>query len=222
MFMFGKFFAIIILIILLPLFCLISILILIFSGKPIFFLHKRYGYRYSEIEIIKFRTMIPNNGPEITNYHDKRITGIGKLLRKYKLDELPQLMNIIKGDMWFIGPRPETVEIVKKYPDYFSYLEVIKPGISDINSIIFKDESLMFKNNNINEYENEILPLKNHLALITTENQKMIQKSMLIFLSILAVINHKLSLRIISRFFLPYDEIEFREKLNYLLSENIF
>ena len=201
---------------------LISISIIIFSGRPIFFKHYRCGYKFEEFDIYKFRTMNSNNGPEITHYNDGRITGIGTILRRYKLDELPQLINIIKGEMEFIGPRPETVEIVKKYPDYFSYLEVIKPGISDINSIIFKDESLMFKNNNINEYENEILPLKNHLALITTENQKMIQKSMLIFLSILAVINHKLSLRIISRFFLPYDEIEFRVKLNYLLSEQIF
>ena len=220
--MVGKIFAIITFILLLPLLGIISILILILSGTPIFFTHKRCGYQYAEFEMIKFRTMQPNNGPVITNYEDKRITKIGQILRKYKLDELPQLLNIIKGDMWFIGPRPETVEIVKKYPDYFSYLEVIKPGISDINSIIFKDESLMFKNNNINEYENEILPLKNHLALITTENQKIIQKSMLIFLSILAVINHKLSLRIISRFFLPYDETEFRVKLNHLLSEQIF
>ena len=80
----------------------------------------------------------------------------------------------------------------------------------------------MFKNNNINEYENEILPLKNHLALITTENQKMIQKSMLIFLSILAIIHHKLSLRIISRFILPYNEKETRKKLNNIFNRDIF
>ena len=214
--------AIIILIFLLPLFGLITILVLISSGSPIFYLHKRCGYRYTEFEIIKFRTMYSNNGPEITNYNDHRITKIGKILRKYKLDELPQLINIIKGDLGFIGPRPEIVEIVKKYPDYFSYLEDIKPGISDINSIIFKNESKIFKNIDINKYEDEILPVKNHLALITSKNQKMIQKAVLVILSILAVIHHKLSLRIISKFFLPYDEIEFRIKLNYLLSEQIF
>lgn len=71
-------------------------------------------------------------------------------------------------------------------------------------------------------YENEILPLKNHLTLITNQKQRMIQKSMLFFLSILAVIHHKLSLRIISKFFLPYDETEFRIKLNNLLSVKIF
>ena len=214
--------AIILLIILLPLLGFISVLILVFSGRPILYKHRRCGYQYAEFDIIKFRTMHLNNGPVITNYKDKRITGIGKILRNLKLDELPQLINIIKGDMGLIGPRPETVEIVKNQPDYFLYLDEIKPGISDINSIIFKDESLIFKNLNINKYEDEILPVKNQLALITSKNQKMIEKILLIFLSLLAIINYKLSLRIISRFFLPYDEKEIRVKLNYLLSEQIF
>tara|TARA_B100001971_G_C17839535_1_gene357872 strand:- start:108 stop:608 length:501 start_codon:yes stop_codon:yes gene_type:complete len=166
--------------------------------------------------------MHSNNGSEVTNYNDKRITRIGQLLRKYKLDELPQLMNILKGDMEFIGPRPEIVRIVKKNPKDFSYLKFIKPGMSDINSIIFRDESKLFEKIDINKYENEILPLKNHLTLITNQKQRMIQKSMLFFLSILAIIHHKLSLRIISKFFLPYDETEFRVRLNNLLSVQIF
>ena len=218
--MLEKLFAIVILILLLPFFALLSIIILVFSGYPVFYRHNRCGYQYVEFEIIKFRTMVSNNGPDITNYRDKRITNVGRILRKLKLDELPQLINIIKGDMGFIGPRPEVVRIVNKYPEYFSYLKVIKPGISDINSIIFKDESKMFKD--INKYEKEILPLKNHLVLITSGNQNMIKKCILIFLSILSVFHHKLSLRIISKFFLPYDEKEFRIKLNYLLSVQIF
>ena len=205
-----------------PVLVIISILIIIFSGGPIFFKHNRCGYKFKDFEIYKFRTMHSNRGSEVTNYNDKRITKIGKFLRQFKLDELPQLINIIRGDMVFIGPRPEIVGIVSKYPEYFSYLESIKPGISDINSIIFRDESKLFKNIDINKYEDEILPLKNHLALITSENQKIIKQFMLIFLSILSVIFHKLSLRIISRFFLPYNETEFRIKLNYLLSVQIF
>ena len=220
--MMEKIFAIIIIILLLPLLGIISILILIFSGVPIFYKHKRCGHQFVEFKMIKFRTMVSNNGPEVTNYNDKRITRIGQVLRRYKLDELPQLLNILKGDMEFIGPRPEIVRIVKKYPKYFSYLMFIKPGVSDINSIIFRDESKLFKNIDINKYEDEILPLKNHLTLITYDNQKMIQKCILFFISILAVIHHKLSLRIISKFFLPYDEIEFRIKLNNLLSVQIF
>lgn len=220
--MLERFLAVILLIFILPVIVLVSMLILIFSGTPIFFKHNRCGYKYREFEVYKFRTMHLNNGPEITNYKDDRITGIGKILRKYKLDEFPQLVNIIKGEMEFIGPRPETVGVVKKIPEDFSYLRVTKPGISDLGSMIFKDESKMFKNIDVNKYEDEILPVKNKLALITSDNLKMFKKSMLIFLSILAVIHHKLSLRIISKFFLPYNETEFRIKLNYLLSENIF
>jgi len=220
--MLERIFAIILFIIILPIFILISLLILIFSGYPIFFQHNRSGYNFKEFGMYKFRTMHPNTGSEITDYNDDRITGIGKILRKYKVDELPQLVNVIKGEMEFIGPRPEIVGVVKKYPEYFSYLKFFKPGISDIGSMIFKDESIIFKKIDINKYEDEILPIKNHLALITFENTKIFKKGMLIFLSILSVFNHKLSLRIISKIFLPYDEKEFRIKLNHILSEQIF
>ena len=220
--MFDRVLAFILFIILFPLLALISLMISILSGGPIFFIHKRCGYNNTKFNIYKFRTMHLNNGPEITDHNDSRITPIGNLLRKFKLDELPQLINIIKGDMKFIGPRPEIVKIVKKYPQYFSYLNKIKPGISDLNSIIFRDETKIFNKIDINQYENNILPIKNHLALITLNNHKMIKKSMLIIISVLAVFHHKLSLHIISKFFLPYDEKEFRIKLNYLLSVKIF
>ena len=158
----GKISAIIFLIILSPLLVITGILIIIFSGQPIFFNHKRCGFQYEEFDIIKFRTMHPNNGPQLTEYKDNRITNIGKILRKIKLDELPQLINIIRGDMRFIGPRPEAIEIVKNNRENFAYLSKIKPGVTDIDSIIFKDESIIFKKLNINQYENEILPIKSH------------------------------------------------------------
>ena len=214
--------AIILLIILLPLLGFISVLILVFSGRPILYQHKRCGYQYAEFDIIKFRTMHLNNGPVITNYKDKRITGIGKILRNVKLDELPQLANIIKGEMVFIGPRPESIDVVNNHKNYFTYLDTIKPGITDINSIIFKDESDLFKTIDTKKYVDEILPIKYRLALFTSDNQNIFHKIILFLLSILAVIYHKLSLRIVSRFFLPYDEQKFRIKLNNLLSEQIF
>ena len=214
--------AVILLIVLFPIFVLVSLSIFIFSGTPIFFTHNRCGFQLKGFKMYKFRTMQSNDGPEITRYNDDRITVIGKLLRKSKFDEFPQLFNIIKGEMNFIGPRPETIAIVKKYPDYFSYLKLIKPGISDIGSVIFKDESSIFKNVDINKYEDEILPIKSHLAKITSENLKILNKSMLIILVIVAIIHHKLSLRIISKFFLPYDETKLRMKLNNLLSLQIF
>ena len=166
--------------------------------------------------------MHPNDGPELTGYKDERITNIGKFLRKYKIDELPQLFNIIKGDMGFIGPRPEAIRIVNNNRDHFTYLNTMKPGVTDINSIIFQDESNIFKNLNINIYINEILPIKSRLAALTVIKQNIMQKSILGLLSIISVINHNLSLHLVRYFFLPDLELEFRIKLNKLLSKQIF
>ena len=220
--MIERFLASIFLIFLFPILILISVGIYIISGVPIIFKHRRCGYKFNEFSVIKFRTMHPNNGPELTDYNDKRITSIGKILRKLKLDELPQLVNIIKGEMVFIGPRPESIDIVNSHKEYFTYLNNLKPGITDINSIIFKDESDIFKSMETKKYVDEILPIKYQLALFTSNNQSILHKIILFLLSILAVIYHKLSLRIVSRFFLPYDEEKFRIKLNNLLSEQIF
>ena len=220
--MLEKLFALLLLILLIPIFVVISILIYFFSGEPIFYKHKRCGYQYIEFDMIKFRTMHPNNGPQLTEYKDNRITNIGKILRKFKLDELPQLINIIKGEMGFIGPRPEAIQIVNSHRDYFTYLNTLKPGVTDINSIIFKDEAIIFKNLNINRYEHEILPIKSHLAAITSIKQNIFQKSMLVLLSIISVIHHNLSLRLVRLIFLPNLESDFRIKLNKLLSKQIF
>jgi len=156
--MLGKISANILLIILCPFLAITAFLILIFSGKPIFYKHKRCGFEYKEFDIIKFRTMHPNNGPQLTEYKDNRITNIGKILRKFKLDELPQLINIINGDMGFIGPRPEAIQIVNSHRDYFTYLNTLKPGVTDINSIIFNSDSFRFWTNKIRTYNPNTFP----------------------------------------------------------------
>ena len=97
--------AIILLIILLPLLGFISVLILVFSGRPILYKHRRCGYQYAEFDIIKFRTMHLNNGPVITNYKDKRITGIGKILRNLKFLGLKKKFFVTKKrpKIFFLG-----------------------------------------------------------------------------------------------------------------------
>ena len=118
--------------------------------------------------------------------------------------------------MNLIGPRPEAMEIVKKYFDQFSYLNLIKPGISDIASIIFKNESEILNKNKVNVYEDEILPIKSQIIHMMFKKSSNFNNFSLTILSMIAIINHKLSLHIISKFFLPYDNKEFRMKLNYL------
>lgn len=155
----------IILIILSPLFLLISIAIFFFMGSPVFFLQERMGLNYLPFKIIKFRTMINNSdkdGLGITASGDKRITKIGMFLRKFKLDELPQFLNVLFGDMSIVGPRPE----IKKYVDLFRHeyrlILEIRPGITDPASIKFRNESAILEKaeNKEEVYINEILPEK--------------------------------------------------------------
>ena len=116
---------------------IISLLIFIFDGTPILYSQLRVGLYGNEFKLYKFRTMIINRGSVITNFEDKRITKVGKVIRKLKIDELPQLFNIIKGEMRFIGPRPEVPEYINQKD--FNFLKMIKPGMSDYASILFRN-----------------------------------------------------------------------------------
>ena len=130
------FFSLFLIVTLSPLIIIIILSLFFLEGKPIFYSQVRTGFNTKYIKIIKFRTMILNaevNGPQWSGKDDKRVTYIGKLLRKFRLDELPQLINVIKGDMSLIGPRPERpefdIEFKKKISNYnFRYL--VKPGLS--------------------------------------------------------------------------------------------
>ena len=130
------FISFLILLLLSPLMVFLSITILLIDGKPIFYSQIRTGLKTIHIKIFKFRSMIngaEENGPQWSKNNDKRITRLGKFLRKYRLDELPQLISVIKGDMSLIGPRPERPQIDSKLKDEIIYYELrnfIKPGIS--------------------------------------------------------------------------------------------
>tara|TARA_Y100001970_G_scaffold277581_1_gene382007 strand:+ start:691 stop:1188 length:498 start_codon:yes stop_codon:yes gene_type:complete len=140
---------------------------------------------------MKFRTMNNNNGSLITELGDKRITVLGKFLRKSKLDEIPQLLNIIKGDMRFIGPRPE----VPKFFDAnnFSFLKIIKPGISDFASIILRDEDKILKKiGGDNPYE-KLLPIKIELAHYYASKKSFILDLRLVVITICAIISTRIS-----------------------------
>ena len=130
-------------IILLPLFIYTAIRVKISSKGNLFFLQQRIGYKGRSFTMIKFRSMIPDaekNGPELSSDHDPRITAWGKIMRKWRLDELPQLWNIIKGEMSLVGPRPERKfyidQIVKQHPEY-NFLLKVKPGLSSWGMVKF-------------------------------------------------------------------------------------
>ena len=131
------------LIVLFPVMLVIGVIIKITSPGPVFFVQKRVGKNFKEFNLYKFRSMVVNAdkiGPSVTKGNDKRITRIGRFLRKTKLDELPQLWNVLKGDMSLVGPRPEVMKYVKERKKEYEKVLSVRPGITDYAAIEFRDE----------------------------------------------------------------------------------
>ena len=121
-----------------PIFLITAIAIKVDSDGPVFFLHERTGLNGKSFNMIKFRGMIDNAlkyGPGITQINDPRITKVGKFLRRTSIDELPQLINVLKGEMSIIGPRPEIVSITSNYNDHQKSVFQFLPGITGISQI---------------------------------------------------------------------------------------
>jgi len=185
---FDIFFSGLALLVLSPLF-IILILILRFSGEgEIFFLQERIGKDNKPFMLFKFATMLKNSPHigtgTITVKNDPRVLPIGKFLRKSKINELPQLINIFKGDMSIIGPRPLTSEAFSLYSTSTQEaIKKVRPGLSGIGSIIFRDEEELMDGNNVpvDFYENVIAPYKGQLEEWFIKNRGL----SLYFLSIL-------------------------------------
>lgn len=144
---------------------MIAILIKLDSKGPVFFKQKRMGRNFNPFLLYKFRSMVadaPKKGLAITAGDDPRITKVGRFLRKTKIDELPQLINVLKGDMSIVGPRPEVEKYVDMFRDDYQSVLRVKPGITDYATIEFRDEEGVLKNYSDPEvgYVKEVLPRK--------------------------------------------------------------
>ena len=181
----SRFMALLLLLILSPLLLLISLILFVFQGYPIIFYQKRVGYNFKIFNIYKFRSMKINSGSLLTKDDDNRITFIGKIIRFTKLDEIPQLVNILFGDMRFIGPRPEVIEFFDKKK--FKFLKKIKPGISDYSSILFRNESqVLTKIGGKNPYE-ALIPYKLALANYYAKRKSFFLDFKLVILTIISI-----------------------------------
>tara|TARA_A100001011_G_scaffold240255_1_gene248251 strand:+ start:12420 stop:13088 length:669 start_codon:yes stop_codon:yes gene_type:complete len=177
---FDIIFSLIVLIALIPFFIPIMIILRLTAEGEIFYMQERYGINNTKFKIIKFATMLKNSMEmgtgSITLKNDPRVTNLGSFLRKTKINELPQIFNILKGDISFVGPRP----LVKK--TFMGYNKEIrckiyktKPGLTGIGSIVFRDEESIISNV-INEdphkfYERVIAPHKGELEIWYQKNQ---------------------------------------------------
>ena len=188
---FDLFFSSIAIILFSPLLLLIAFLLLSTGEHKIFYRQKRVGLNGVSFNLLKFATMLVNSpnlpGSDITSGNDPRVLPLGKFLRKTKLNELPQLVNIISGDISLVGPRPLT-------PNNFSFydkktqeiIKKVKPGLTGIGSIVFRDEESIIQNSHKNPvdcYKEDISPYKGQLESWFIEKQGWVLYFILIFLT---------------------------------------
>ena len=162
------------LVVLAPLLLLIALAIRLGSGGPVLFKQERVGRDFRPFRIYKFRTMVlgaERRGPLVTARDDWRITRFGRFLRGAKLDELPQLLNVLKGEMSLVGPRPEMARYVRLFQDDFREILKIRPGITDLASIAYRQESALLADVEDPEahYIRAIIPDKIRLAKVYVE-----------------------------------------------------
>jgi lipopolysaccharide/colanic/teichoic acid biosynthesis glycosyltransferase len=170
---FDVFVASLVLLLCLPLMVLIAAVVAVTSRGPVLFRQGRVGENERVIELLKFRTMLHNphkSGPGVTQSGDPRITLIGRLLRRCKLDELPQLLNVLRGDMSLVGPRPDLAEFCQGFGPEHRTVLTLRPGLTGWATLQFRHEEELLatvpKDQLIRYYRGTVLPQKAELDLV--------------------------------------------------------
>ena len=179
-----------------PILILLIIILRLTGEGEIFYLQERVGYKTKSFMIFKFATMIknsPNIGTgDVTLRNDPRVTNVGSFLRKYKLNELPQLFNVFIGDISIIGPRPLMKAGFNRYSlNFQKSIYNVKPGLTGIGSIVFRDEEKILTDSELNPhecYKEIILPYKGELEIWYQENCSLFLDFQLMFLTIWVII----------------------------------
>lgn len=205
---FDLFFSVVALLLLLPVLLPISLLLAVTGEREVFYKQDRVGYRNRIFGIWKFATMLknsPNMGHgDVTMRKDPRITSIGRFLRQSKINELPQLINILTGDMSFVGPRPLMKVGFERYADeYKEKVYRVVPGLTGIGSIVFRDEEWIITSSGLPPHEcyrDIILPYKGALEIWYQQRQGFFTDLSILFLTAWYVLfpNSKLVHRIFS------------------------
>jgi putative undecaprenyl-phosphate galactose phosphotransferase len=181
------------LVILAPIFIVLAVWIKIDSMGPVFYKQIRVGQNGKDFGLFKFRSMVVDadkKGLITVGGRDPRITRSGYFIRKYKLDELPQLINVLVGDMSLVGPRPEVKKYVELYTDEQQKVLSVKPGITDYASIEYMDENEILGKSTDPEkiYIEEIMPEKIKYNMKYIKNRSLIEYFKIIFLTVLKII----------------------------------
>lgn len=182
-----------------PLLLVVMILIWSYDKQSPFYIAPRVGRGGTSFKMYKLRSMVVNadkSGVTSTGANDRRITPVGHFVRRYKMDELVQLWNVIKGDLSLVGPRPNVPSGVALYTDLEQRLLTVRPGITDMASIVFSDEGDILKGHADADaaYESLIRPWKNELALLYIDNQSVLLDIRLIWLTATAIVSRDAAL----------------------------
>ena len=181
-------------------------------GNP-FYTAMRVGKDEKIFKMFKLRSMIVNadkTGVDSTSNNDMRITRIGKFIRKFKMDELSQLINVLLGDMSLVGPRPNVHRETDLYTKSEKKLLLVRPGITDISSIVFSDEGEILSNSKDPDidYNQLIRPGKGYLGIFYIENQSFLLDIKLIFITLITIFNRNLALKNVSKVLKKYNASE--------------
>jgi len=187
-----------------PILVPVIFLIWVQDFKSPFYIAKRVGRGEKEFNMVKLRSMVINadsSGVDSTSANDARITRIGHVIRRFKLDELTQLWNVFLGHMSLVGPRPNVIKETNLYTTPEKLLLTVRPGITDISSIIFSDEGDILANKKDPDlaYNQLIRPWKSRLGLIYIENQSLLLDIQLIIVTVIAVISRDSAISWVSK-----------------------
>ena len=194
-----------------PLLIIICLLILLEDQSSPFYIAKRVGKNGTIFKMIKLRSLIKNadkSGVDSTSSYDSRITKVGRYIRRYKLDEISQLWNVLKGDMSLVGPRPNVEAETNIYSSEEKKILNIKPGITDFSSIIFSDEGEILSNYDDPDlaYNQIIRPWKSRLGILYIDKRSFSLDFKLILLTAIALISKKTSIKYIVNLLIDYNE----------------
>ncbi len=173
---------------LVPIFAIIALAIKLDDGGPVLYFQFRVGKGLRKFRLLKFRSMFSNcaGGSLLTAPHDARVTRVGRFLRRYKLDELPQLVNVLKGEMQLVGVRPQVERFVDIFPDEYEELLQTPPGITDLASLSFRNEERLFhESSNEEQYIAKILPFKLEMSLKYSRTRTFLSDLEILFRTVL-------------------------------------
>ena len=175
-----------------PILFMCAVAVKLSSPGPVLYLGKRTGRYGVPFKIFKFRSMredAERTGGTTTGKNDTRITSAGKFLRKYKLDELPQLFNVLRGEMSFVGPRPEVAEYTEMYSVEEQEILSVRPGITDLSSLTFSDlQSHVGSENPDEAFRRYVLPQKNRLRLKYAREHTILMDFIILMKTVLLVV----------------------------------